>query len=222
VAREFDGASGMVAVTLSSAITTGDFSIGCWFNADTAGEGTAGRIWYPDAGNDKAALLVANTNTAIQFVASAGFQSIANTTLSLGNWQCVVGRYNDSTGAGTIILGSLSAAMAAATLTTNTTDIAGTVSATGYLGNQAADDRTFDGRIARFFIVPWLMTVPECESYRQGNMGVLYAHGTPRLFLPLTSPTAASAEDLSGNAASGTVTSATAAEDPPVPFRWAG
>jgi hypothetical protein len=51
--------------------------------------------------------------------------------------------------------------------------------------------------VAQAFIVPWKMTLDELEQFRQGSWSVLYAHGKPRFFLPLTG---ASLYDMGGSA----------------------
>jgi hypothetical protein len=228
LALDFDGVDDITAATISS-INAVAWTMGAWINPDDIGE-TAGRIFSIWNGS-------AETHQFPLYSGGGGFNLVVNrlksTTALFGvstanawaasEWRCVFATW-DGSGDGLadfdLLVGSLTAAVASVG-TTGTTSAGGTgtVTAAGttlHIGNNSATTRSFNGRIARPFIVPWKMTVPEMEAYRLGSVGVLYAHGAPVVFHPY-----ATAIDVSGNAANGTVTGAVAAEGPPVPFRWA-
>jgi hypothetical protein len=220
LALDFDGADDVVTATVVDPATTA-FTFGAWINPDTIGE-TTGRIF--DVGAQYVWYLY-NVDGAVSFIRGAATTNLQCVSASAAwvatEWRCVFLRWDGGGNARTdytMYAGSLSAAVASVGVSeTGSSDGSGaTTSATAmYWGNRAAGDRAFDGRVARPFIVPWQMSLAEMDAYRLGSVGVLFAHGRPRVFLPY-----ASAKDLSGTGAHGTVTGAVAAEGPPIPMRW--
>jgi hypothetical protein len=212
LALDYNGTTDVVAATITS--VSGACTFGAWVYGDSAGENNAGRIM-----DDGGIVFTINNTGAPNVNAYQASRSTTNTVTTdnafvASTWQCVIARHPGGSDDIEIVIGDLDTPMALSGTTANAagTMIRGTALK---IGNRNAGDRAFDGRIARAFMVPWQMTTPECEAFRLGRVGVLYAHGTPRIFYPY-----ASAIDLSGSGANGTITGAVAAEGPPIPMRW--
>jgi hypothetical protein len=232
MARDFTAANGdVITGTLGTAVGGAtDCTFGCWFKAASVTTNRA-LIRVENGGAVRMAIRTTSTDVDSLTIGSSydGATNFPGGTTDdnvwvPATWTCAIATWTSSTKTGAVYVGTVAAAMTGpynkpgSPVTTGTTaDAAGT---SYYIGNNSASSLDWDDVIERPFSVPWIMTVPEMDRYRLGYVGVLYAHGTPRLFLPLNSPTAATAFDMSGVAAVGTVTGATAAEGPPVPLRW--
>jgi hypothetical protein len=227
LALDYDGVDDVTAVTVPN-INGAAWTMGAWIRPDSIGE-SSGRImsiWNGSAETHQFTLYSGgggfNLSGSVLKSSTSIFAVSTTNVWAASEWRCMFFMWNASglaLGDCDLLVGSLTAAVASVG-TTGTTSAGGvgTIIAGGttlHVGNRSATDRSFDGRIARPFIVPWLMSVPEMEAYRLGSVGVLYAHGAPVVFHPY-----ATAVDMSGNARNGTITGAVAAEGPPVPMRW--
>lgn len=224
MARDFDGVDDIITATVT-AVDSGDWTIAAWCAPDTAGEGSFGNLFRVETsgGSFTQVVLMASAARdvyAIQNFATTDALTRTSTVLTASAWACVVATYRDSDKKCRVYVGTLSAAMAEASYTTQTAgvgtrDTAGTVASIGSPPNTA---ETWDGKIGATCFDARQWTLDEMESFRQGLYPI--PTSTMRGFWPLDSPTAAQAEDLSGNGAHGTVTGAIAAEGPPVAMRW--
>lgn len=234
MARDFDGVNDVVSYTLSAHFVESTFTIGAWIKPRTVGA-TTGRIYgdlavgffLSDGGAfpTKGLGLVHNCTGATTLICTSSANAWA-----ANEWRCVFATFLAGTALPRTDYGLFSGSLASSVASVG---VNGTGSADGTaplvapgttscVGNMPALTRTFDGAIERFFAVPWVMTVDEMERFRLGDISVIYTRGTPVIFAPLNSPTAAQAEDLSGRGYLGSVTGALAAEGPPVPFNWGG
>jgi hypothetical protein len=183
MARDFDGARHRVPATVT-AVDTGDWTMGAWINADSAGETSAGRVWCVTSGATDIQLVRVATNAAIATAQVFGTTNATTVTAdnayTLNVWTCVVATYRDSDKKCRVYLGTLATAMAEASYVggggaqtagvgTRTT---GGTNAT--IGNRAAEDRSFDGRLSRVFFTARELTLSEAERFRLGEWSVVY------------------------------------------------
>lgn len=225
MARTFDGIDDTVTSTITGP-SDGDWTQGCWFYAVGGGEGSIGSPMFGHVGG-AARTVWRFTGAGLTLVTSQVYsttnaQVTGSRAYPLNAWQCVFSVHRGSDNSLHQFWGTLANPVTEDTYSATQSGVGTYTSGatTLVVGNNAANSSTWNGRIERPFWVPWEMTIGEMERFRQGSVSVLYDHGKPIIFLPLTSPTASQAEDLSGNGANGTVVGATGSDSPPVPFRW--
>jgi len=135
-----------------------------------------------------------------------------------GSWYCVIGVWRNSltSSLSDIYTGNLSTAMAITAHASDTNGVGAFNSQTNaVIGKNTAASTAVDAVIAFPFIVPWAMTVDECERFRQGDWSVAWVHGLPLAFVPMEMNTAASRDLSTGT--NWTITSTpTVVEDPPI------
>lgn len=224
MARDFDGVDDIIKNT---SITTfsGSYTMAGWINADSAAEGL--RIIETARSSDGLGERGLIVQTGFKLEAFQGFttewsDSVSTQTLTVGVWYCVVATYTSSDKKMRMYYGSLSAPMAEMSYSLQTAGV-GTIMETSVrvmVGSttNGETNRDFDGRIEHAFCDNRIWTLDEMEAFRQGQRPI--NTGSMIFYWPLDSPTAAQAEDLSGNGYHGTVTGAIAAEGPPVAMRW--
>jgi hypothetical protein len=227
MARDFNGTTDGLSGTVT-AMDSGGWSIGCWYNADTTGEGELGTLIDVSDGARADGLTLRCAGFGLNLLglsmavgassATDMFTQTATGKFVTGSWQCVVGASDGSNTAANshIYTGDTAAVMGETTpnSTQNGTGSRLTGVTNALVGKETAGASTFDGRVAFAFAVPFQMTADEAERFRQGDLSVLYRDGTqPRFILPLDSPN--NAIDLA-NQLTFTVTGATYAEQPPI------
>ena len=223
MSRLFDGVDDQTLGTIST-VSDSDWTMASWVYPATAGESNQGWIMAAlQSGGVRQMFRMAaagRTIYASQEYATTTAASTSVETLSASAWSLVVATHRASDNTMRLHIGTLSAAVAECTYSTQTAGVGAFTTGGGQirLGCRNATDRTFDGRIGPscFDIREW--TVPEMERFRSGLFPI--PTSTMRCLYPLMSPDAAQGEDLSGNATALTVTGCTAAENPPVAFRW--
>lgn len=210
MARDFSSGSGSVLSNKVS-IVAGSLSLGAWVkqsalggpanfamvvqvNQNGVGDVVKMNLYDdPTAGNQRMEFNVGHATTDASRLSNRPL-------VTTGIWQCWVGTTDGSTTIGNqhIYYGTQALAMTNQDGTGNTPAGAqrSAVNIDGKVGNYWGLDNNFPGVIAQPFIVPWQMTLDECERYRQGDWTVLYEHGRPVMFLPLTG---AALYDLSGS-----------------------
>ena len=195
-----------------------------WINADSAAEGLRIIETAKSSGAEERGFIVQTgfKLEAFQEFTTTWSDSLSTETLTVGVWYCVVATYTSSDKKMRMYYGSLSAPMVEMSYTTQTAGV-GTIVETSVrvmVGSttNGETNRDFDGRIEHAFCDNRIWTLDEMEAFRQGQRPI--NTGSMIFYWPLDSPTAAQAEDLSGNGYHGTVTGALAAEGPPVAMRW--
>lgn len=210
MARDFSGGASHV-LTNKVSIAAGAVSVGAWVkqsalggpssfaqavNINVSGVGDAVTLYLyddPTAGNQRMVL-------GIGFSGGGGNRFSNRPLVTTGLWQCWVGTCDGSTTMANwhMFYGTQALAMTNQDGSTGGTpsgsQIVG-VGVDGKVGNKWSTDNNFPGVVAQPFIVPWQMTLDEAERYRQGDWNVLYEHGLPIMFLPLTG---AALYDMSG------------------------
>lgn len=221
MARDFDGVDDIITSTVT-AVDTGDWTLGGYFNPDTAGEGGFGILLCVQNGTALIQQLDFNDSTRKLFVAqpysSTNAVAVTNEALAAAGWSACFCTFRASDAKMRAFIGTLSVPMAEATYSSQVAGVGTrTTGATTFnVGNRTAASSTFDGRIFRPFFWGRELSLAEMEAFRLGRQPV--QDGSLRVFLPLDSPTGSQAEDLSGNGANGTVTGAVAADNPPIPY----
>ena len=221
-ARDFDGVDDIISQGSITAFA-GSWTMVAWINADSAGESGNGRIILTNTASVRERSLWFQTGMnfrSLQKFSTTDATSVSSNTLAVGTWYCVATTYNSADMIMRLYYGSLAAAMVEASYGTQTAGV-GTPnegSTRVHAGNRPDQAETFDGRIAHACVDNRIWTLDEMEAFRQGQRPI--NTGSMIVYWPLDSPTAAQAEDLSGNNYHGTVTGALAAEGPPVAMRW--
>ncbi|MGE3835239.1 MAG: hypothetical protein AB7H43_10680 [Acidimicrobiia bacterium] len=228
-ARDFNGSTDLLSRTVA-ALDSGAVSVGCWFYADSTGEGELGTLINVTAAGrpDGIALRCAGFGLnlfgwSVPFGSSDAddvYTQSATSRLVTGAWQCIVATADGGTNPANmaIWLGTQSAAMAQPGTPFSTQSGAGsrlTSVTAARIGTNGDGSATWDGRIAHPFIVPWQMTQAEAEAYRLGRLGALLRGGTPRSIVQLSAGAAVDLADSTLWTATGT----TDIEGPPVNAR---
>lgn len=226
MARFFDGVDDKIAATIT-AVDTGDWTMGGWLYATGAGEAGFGIAMNVQGAGPTTVQYMGTFNSATLYAAQ-GFTTTDASALQTVNgfafnkWHCAFATYTDATRGIKLYRGDIAAAMAEVTY--NALPVAGvgtrrTAGTTLGVGNNIATTQTWAGNIGHVMFARRLLTLDEMERFRQGARPVL-SSAVMVIDWPLDSPTAAQAEDLSGNGVNGTVTGSTAVEGPPVPDAW--
>jgi hypothetical protein len=222
--RSFNGTTDVITATITAIPVNTDWTLAMWVKPTTAGEGNVGKIIRIDSGTQvrqEFRFLAAGRTLRAQATATTTSASTTTTTaLTAAVWQCVVATYRNSDGKCRIYIGSQSAAMTEASYATQVAQVGGTLAGgtTCRIGNDNATASTFDGSMERGLVTAREWTGDEMERFRLGFHPV--TTGSMRGYWPLDSPTAAQAEDLSGNGANGTVSGCLAVEGPPIGINW--
>lgn len=226
MARQFDGIDDVIAAAIT-AMDSGDWTIAVWVNPTSAGEGSGGvfvqietsgggirqRFRFPVAGR---------TVQALQSYTGGAGNAVTTTTNTLPTaaWSLVVATFRASDKMCRVYIGDLDSPMVEASYSAQVAGgtTRGTAGTVANIGNNSATSATQVGSLGQVAIAAREWSLDEMEAFRLGVRPV--NSGAMRGFWPLDSPTAAQAEDLSGNGANGTVTGAVVSEDPPVPLGW--
>ena len=152
-ALDFDGASGLVTVSDAVAIQNifdGGGTFECWINARSDGKGDGGRI----VTKSSPALHVLDEATGKVklrfyhfFSGDNGIWITTSTEVDLNTWTHIVVTYNSSATANDPIIYVNSSPVALTESTTPTETRETDVNLDLIIGNQAADNKTFDGTI---------------------------------------------------------------------------
>lgn len=225
MSRLFNGTSGRInhggAMTKPTAGT--GLSWGAWIYPIGFGEGPS--LGRPLCFDSTHAILLSNSSSESTLRGTIGYATTPNDRravsgfIALNTWQFVAMVWDGGTTASSIKLfkGLPGGIPAEPVSYVDITSSSGALNAFGDLivGNRIADDRTFDGRIARAFYVNRILTTNELAiaMYHPAALVPLFA-------APLWAVSSTEA-DLSGGGHNGTITGTVdAADDPPV-GRWA-
>jgi hypothetical protein len=241
MSKVFNGTTDLIDLGSPAALddiggSPGSKSIVAWIYPTGWGEVEVGRIWNKsvDAGTNGWFFHVTNgnTNASFKIAIGGGTQGRATAvtgTLSLNKWWCVAATYTPSDGGPRLWVGSLTAPMAevasySAESGDNRQDVATYASdaaLNAYIGNRAAADRTFDGRIAHESVWDNRLILGQLERLRIDARAWRHAFataaGTPIVckgYWPMGESDAATCLDYSGNHNNGTVTGTTVGADP--------
>lgn len=226
MSRTFTGSNNTNA--LSRTITNfgnSAFSVGAWLNFSSyaTGRGIVGAGSSPTACHGLTTGAVTAQRIAMR-VDCATADVIAEVAApNTGGWYLVIGvqptSVNVTSSLLSIYLGDRSTPMA---LTTHATDAngSGAISSqtAGFIGKTSTASTAMAGSVFAPFVVPFAMTLDQCERFRQGDWAVLFAGGSanpPRFFVPLNGGSAAT-YDLAVPGAWTVTNSPTVSEDPPV------
>ena len=207
MAYNFDGVDDVITATIT-AVDTGDWTICAWVYPETRGELNQGSIFRVSTGaavTRQALALTSSGMSTTQAYPSPTCIAIASSVPTLNSWSFVCGTFNSSTVHCALYLGTLTTAVEALSLSTDTAG-GGSRSTAGTsvtIGNNPDTTTTFDGSIEHAFFFKRLLSTTEMEAIRLGRRP---APDTTNLvcYYPLT----ADAKDRSGNGADGTVTGA--------------
>jgi hypothetical protein len=227
MSRFFDANTERISGTIT-ALDTGDWTFGCWVNVSNSGVGNtqAGQLLrvIDGSSNNIHTVRFGGANdlhvVGIQGHATTNSEGSSTDPVSRNTWTCVVTTWRASDGNHRFYFGDRTTAMAQNTTTSdvNPSGARRTGGTNCWIGNNQAAERWLDGSIARPFLVGRELALGEMEAFRQGNWFALFGDPTvkPSFYLPLDSPTASVAEDLSGNGVTFTVTGATVSDEPPI------
>ena len=215
MAYTFDGVNDVITATIT-AVDTGDWTIGAWMNPESRGQADAGRvISISSASNTLQEMQIDEDGTAIIEVMQDYNTTNANAegddAFNLNEWTIVFATFTESTKRCAIYTGTLTTPVTALPLSV---DVAGvgtrqTGGVTARIGNDRAEDNTFDGRLAGAFFAKRLLTLADMERIRLGE----------RIYPDTTNLAGywtldADAKDRSGNGADGTVSGAVLSDGP--------
>jgi hypothetical protein len=241
MSKIFNGSTDLIDLGSPAALddiggSPGSKSIVAWIYPTGWGEVTVGRIWnkQSDAGTDGWMLHVTDANTDASFKLQLGGGTLGRATavagtLSLNKWWCVAGTYTPGDGGPRLWVGSLTAPMAevasySGAAGDNRQDVAtygSDAALNAYLGNRAAADRTFAGRITQVSVWDNRLVLGQLERLRLDARAWRHAFATAagvpivcKGYWPTGESDAATCLDYSGNHSTGTVTGTTVGPDP--------
>ena len=214
MAYDYDGIDDRLHLTQASS-AAGDWSFGCWFNADNAGESSVGALYHAQHSNASIISMVRFDSAAAGRIVAHHYHSVtqANTTTAafatMGTWYAIVVTYTAADKKMRIYKGTLTEAMAEVTYVAQPTPVGSVLTSATVvnIGNRTDTATTFNGRITRAFLSDRLVTLTEMESYRAGA-------APPSTNLRAYWSMATDANDTSGNAAHLTVVGAILTDDP--------
>jgi hypothetical protein len=197
VSTAFTKTSSQQWIASVTALTTGDWTMGGWYNPVDAGGSNIGfmqgqangsnpgtivqRYQIGAAGLTVSATLIFNTTNAV---------STTSTTMTANAWNCVIVTYTSSDKTLRIYMGTLASAMAQASYGTQTAGV-GTANSNGttlIIGDRQQADFDFNGKIARVFATQRVLSADEMERFRQGDWTALWnGTTTPLYYFPLDS-----------------------------------
>lgn len=231
MSRSFDGVDDVINLSNLSAFT--DWSMFAWVYPLSRGEGGGA------GSSDNARIMAINAEVRALFwvgddgaggiylqgrqgYATTPADATSSTLLPLNQWSFVACTFTLADVTTRLYLGDVDTPVAECAYTSQVAGV-GTRDTTltdVCIGNRgpASLIRTWDGRITRAGFLAGVASLPQLERLRLGAHPV--QQGGLRFYLPLDSPTAATARDLSGNGNNGTVSGCTVAEDPPIPSVW--
>jgi len=155
-ALTFDGASGKCQVTDHASIQdifSGGGTVSFWINPNSDGEGNFGRIWDKGGSNYCYVAGESGGNVYLTFGRSFSGTSYSINTgvnIPINTWTHIIIVYTSTAGEQATVYknGVDQGLTGTTTIGTRTTDVGSDL----YIGNRAADDRTFDGEIDEFRI----------------------------------------------------------------------
>jgi hypothetical protein len=223
--RSFNGTSGIIAAggAMTNPTAGTGLTFGAWIYPTGYGENSLGRVFNFETGH---AFLISNASGeaalrgVIDYATTDSDRRSVSSFIALNTWQFVAMTWTGGTAITDTLLykGLFGGVPAEPSSYVTVTSTSGALQAFGDLniGNRAADDRTFAGRIAHAFYINRPLTTPELAVAMYAPRmipGLLTYH--PLWGLASPEP------DLAGGGHNGTVTTATAGDGgPPIgPFR---
>ncbi len=175
-ALDFDGASGLVTVSDATAIQNifdGGGTIECWINVDSDGEADHGliafKLWLIRT-TDEASSKV-KIEVSWEFNTARGYWKTTATEVTINTWTHLVITYNaDSVDNNPLIYiqgASVGVTEVTAPEGTRSTDVGSNL----IIGNQAGDDRTFDGTIDEMRLYTRILGSTEITANYNGGAG---------------------------------------------------